>query len=132
MNTNFEVTGLTLLGIKPESTAPEADTFTTRLFELLNDMLISIMLSEIIREFAKLFPFLILERTQEEIAATAVFARELVEILKCRPQHKISFKDFIPAYHRQFGRQCKLVKFGFNKLQDLFESLPLVVQVCIS
>ena len=30
MNTNFKVTGLTRLGMKPESTAPEADALTTR------------------------------------------------------------------------------------------------------
>ena len=30
MNTNFKVIGLTRLGIKPESTAPEPDTLTTR------------------------------------------------------------------------------------------------------
>ena len=35
MNTNFKVIGLTLLVIKPESTAPEADTFTTRPPELI-------------------------------------------------------------------------------------------------
>ena len=30
MNTNFKVIGLTRLGIKPESTAPEADILATR------------------------------------------------------------------------------------------------------
>ena len=30
MNTNFKVIGLTRLGIKPKSTAPEADALTTR------------------------------------------------------------------------------------------------------
>ena len=34
MNTNFKVIGLTRLGIKPESSAPEADALTTRPFEL--------------------------------------------------------------------------------------------------
>ena len=34
MNTNFKVIGLTRLGIKSKSTAPEADTLTTRQFEL--------------------------------------------------------------------------------------------------
>ena len=36
MNTNFKVIGLTRLGIKPESTAPEADALTTWPSELLN------------------------------------------------------------------------------------------------
>ena len=34
MNTNFQVIGLTRLGIKPKSTAPEADAHTTRSSEL--------------------------------------------------------------------------------------------------
>ena len=33
--TNFKVIGLTRLGIKPKSTAPEADALTTRPSELL-------------------------------------------------------------------------------------------------
>ena len=36
MNTNFKVIGLTRLGIKPKSTAPEADALTTRLSELFS------------------------------------------------------------------------------------------------
>ena len=35
MNTNFKVIGSTRLGIKPKSTAPEADALTTRPSELL-------------------------------------------------------------------------------------------------
>ena len=35
MNTNFKEGGLTRLGIKPKSTAYEADTLTTRPSELL-------------------------------------------------------------------------------------------------
>ena len=34
MNSNFKVIGLTRLGIKPESTAPESDVLTTRPSEL--------------------------------------------------------------------------------------------------
>ena len=36
MNTNFKVIGSTRLGIKPKSTAPEADALTTRPSELLS------------------------------------------------------------------------------------------------
>ena len=36
MNTNFKVIGLTRLGIKLESVAPEADALTTRPSELLS------------------------------------------------------------------------------------------------
>ena len=42
VNTNFKVIGLTRLGIKPESAAPEANALTTRPFELcLNDLILS-------------------------------------------------------------------------------------------
>ena len=36
MNIHFKVIGLTRLGIKPKSTAPEADALITRPSELLN------------------------------------------------------------------------------------------------
>ena len=36
MNTNIKVIGLTRIGIKPESTAPEADALTTRPSELFS------------------------------------------------------------------------------------------------
>ena len=36
MNINFKVIGLTRLGIKPQSTAPETDDLTTRGSELLS------------------------------------------------------------------------------------------------
>ena len=36
VNTNFNIIGLTTLGIKPKSIALEADALTTRLSELLN------------------------------------------------------------------------------------------------
>ena len=36
MNTNFKIIGLTQLGIKPESTAPDADALTTWPSELLS------------------------------------------------------------------------------------------------
>ena len=38
MSTNFEVIDLTQLGIKPESTALNADALTTRPFVLLNSI----------------------------------------------------------------------------------------------
>nr|CAB3263650.1 meiosis arrest female protein 1 homolog [Phallusia mammillata] len=69
------------------------------------------------------------ERTSEEVERTNQFSRELIEILKSRHRCRMSFTEFVPAYHRQFGRQCKLSNYGFSKLVDLFESLPHVVQV---
>ena len=47
MNTNFEVIGLTRLGIKPESTAPEADALTTRPSEMLKHFEIHWQFAEI-------------------------------------------------------------------------------------
>ena len=42
VNTTFKVIGLTKLGIKPESAAPEADALTTRPSELCH-LAISVM-----------------------------------------------------------------------------------------
>nr|XP_039259521.1 meiosis regulator and mRNA stability factor 1-like [Styela clava] len=69
------------------------------------------------------------ERTHEEKERTNQFAREVVKILRTRPHYCMPFTDFVPTYHRQFGRQCKLANYGFTKLIDLFEALPHVVQV---
>uniref|UniRef100_H2Z5V2 Meiosis regulator and mRNA stability factor 1 n=1 Tax=Ciona savignyi TaxID=51511 RepID=H2Z5V2_CIOSA len=71
------------------------------------------------------------ERTIDEIQRTNLFSHELFEILRLRPRCRMSFTEFVPAYHRQFGRQCKLSNYGFSKLLDLFESLPQVVKVVI-
>ena len=38
MNTNFKVIGLTRFGIKPKSTAPEADAVITWPFKLFDDV----------------------------------------------------------------------------------------------
>lgn len=69
------------------------------------------------------------ERTLEEIDRTNQFARELVEILKTRHRFRVTFTEFVPTYHRHFGRQCKLSNYGFTKLIDLFEAIPHVVKV---
>ena len=44
MDTNFYVNDLTRLGIKPKSTAPEADALTTRPSELLKHSVLFVLL----------------------------------------------------------------------------------------
>ncbi|XP_076815392.1 meiosis regulator and mRNA stability factor 1-like isoform X2 [Clavelina lepadiformis] len=68
------------------------------------------------------------ERTLDEILRTTQFSYEVIEILKTQQRCRMSFTDFVPTYHRHFGRQCKLSNYGFNKLIDLFESLSTIVQ----
>lgn len=58
------------------------------------------------------------------------FSREVVDLLKRMPACQMSFSKFIPSYHHHFGRQCRVADFGFTKLQELFEAIPHVLQVC--
>ncbi|XP_051789959.1 meiosis regulator and mRNA stability factor 1 isoform X3 [Erpetoichthys calabaricus] len=69
------------------------------------------------------------ERTQEELERTKHFAKEVVDLLRHQPHFRMSFSKFIPSYHHHFGRQCKLTYYGFNKLLELFEAIPDVLQV---
>ncbi|XP_072124922.1 meiosis regulator and mRNA stability factor 1 isoform X1 [Mobula birostris] len=69
------------------------------------------------------------ERTPEEIERTKQFAKEVVDLLRHQSHYRMPFSKFIPTYHHHFGRQCKLSYYGFNKLMELFESIPEVLQV---
>ncbi|KAG2455676.1 MARF1 factor, partial [Polypterus senegalus] len=69
------------------------------------------------------------ERTQDELERTKHFAKEVVDLLRHQPHFRMSFSKFIPSYHHHFGRQCKLTYYGFNKLLELFEAIPDVLQV---
>ncbi|XP_072337934.1 meiosis regulator and mRNA stability factor 1-like isoform X1 [Scyliorhinus torazame] len=69
------------------------------------------------------------ERTPEEIERTKQFAKEVVDLLRHQSHCRMPFNRFIPAYHHHFGRQCKLTYYGFNKLMELFEAIPDVLQV---
>lgn len=42
------------------------------------------------------------------------------------------FTKFVPAYHHNFGHQCKVSDYGFTKLAELFEAIPDIVKVCIN
>ena len=57
------------------------------------------------------------------------FGREVRGLLRGQPGCAIPFTKFIPAYHSHFGRQCCLQPYGFDRLVDLLEAVPNVVQV---
>lgn len=69
------------------------------------------------------------EQTPEEIERTKQFALAVVELLSHTPQCSMLFNKFIPAYHHQFGHQCRVADFGFSKLIELFEAIPHVVKI---
>ncbi|XP_061175452.1 meiosis regulator and mRNA stability factor 1-like isoform X2 [Saccostrea echinata] len=56
-------------------------------------------------------------------------SREMVDLLKQSPQCRMPCSKFIPSYHHFFGRQCRVADYGYNRLKDLFEAIPHVVQV---
>lgn len=58
-----------------------------------------------------------------------LLCRELVDLLRTTERCQLSWNRFIPAYHHHFGRQCRLAAYGHTKLQDLFDSIPHVIQV---
>ncbi|XP_030637945.1 meiosis regulator and mRNA stability factor 1 [Chanos chanos] len=69
------------------------------------------------------------ERTAEEMERTKQFGKEVVDLLRHQPHFRMPFSKFIPTYHHHFGRQCKLIYYGFTKLMDLFEAIPDVLTV---
>ncbi|ETN67316.1 hypothetical protein AND_000865 [Anopheles darlingi] len=56
-------------------------------------------------------------------------SREVVELIKMSPKSTMRFTRFIPAYHNQFGKQCRVADYGYTRLIELFEALAPVVQV---
>jgi meiosis arrest female protein 1 len=59
----------------------------------------------------------------------AVFSKEIIDLLKSTPNCRLAFSKFIPCYHQHFGRQCRVADYGYNRLLDVFESIPHVLQV---
>lgn len=57
------------------------------------------------------------------------FSHDVVDLLRHSPQCRLPFGRFIPAYHHHFGRQCRVAEYGYNKLIDLLDAIPHVVQV---
>lgn len=41
----------------------------------------------------------------------------------------MAFNKFVPAYHNQFGRQCRVSSYGCFKLIELFEAIPDTVVI---
>lgn len=56
-------------------------------------------------------------------------SREMVDLLKQTSNCRMPISKFIPSYHHFFGRQCRVADYGYNRLKDLFEAIPHVVQV---
>lgn len=57
------------------------------------------------------------------------FGREVRGMLKSQTGCMIPFSKFIPCYHSHFGKQCCLQPYGFERLVDLIEAVPNVVQI---
>jgi len=72
------------------------------------------------------------DQTPEELARTKHFASDVVDLLRHSPHYRMPFSKFIPAFHRHFGRQCRVASYGFTKLIELFEAIPYAVQVLFS
>ncbi|CAG9863540.1 unnamed protein product [Phyllotreta striolata] len=69
------------------------------------------------------------EQTPEEMVKTKEFALEVIDLLQHSPYYSILFDKFIPAYHHNFGHQCKVSNYGFSKLIELFEAIPDIVKI---
>lgn len=67
--------------------------------------------------------------TNIELEKSAVFAGEVVELLRSAPQYMIPFRKFVRSYHYYFGYQCKLSDYGFMRLAELLESLSGIVEM---
>merc|ERR1719419_1996797 len=69
------------------------------------------------------------EQTQDEMEKTQAFGKECIELLRHSPDCRLPFNKFVPAYHHHFGRQCRVADYGFTKLIELFEAIPLTVEI---
>jgi hypothetical protein len=69
------------------------------------------------------------EQTNEEVSRTQKFAEECIELLKHVPECRLPFNKFIPAYHKHFGRQCRVADYGFTKLIELFEAISNIIEI---
>ena len=64
-----------------------------------------------------------------ELEKTAIFAGEVVELLRNAPQYSIPFRKFVRSYHYYFGYQCKLSDYGYLRLTELLEALSGIVEM---
>lgn len=63
------------------------------------------------------------------LPALEELSREMVELLSGQPRCSLPLHRFIPAYHRHFGRQCRLADYGCTKLLDLLAAIGHVVEI---
>ena len=58
-----------------------------------------------------------------------VFGQELVDLLEAQPRRSLRLEHFATAFTRHFGRQFKPATYKQEKLRDMLEDLPHIVQV---
>ncbi|XP_054164397.1 meiosis regulator and mRNA stability factor 1-like, partial [Oppia nitens] len=57
------------------------------------------------------------------------FTKEVRVLLKSQPHATIPFIKFVPTYHSHFVRQLCVGQFGYERLTQLMEAMPNVVQI---
>ena len=70
------------------------------------------------------------ERSQmtEEAMKLRKFTEEAKELLESIPERRLDLTEFMAAYQRYFGRQCRVSSYGFNKLSQLLDAIPEAVE----
>ena len=58
-----------------------------------------------------------------------LFGQELVELLEAQPLRSLRLEHFASTFTRHFGRQFKPATYKHEKLRDMLEELPHIVQV---
>lgn len=69
------------------------------------------------------------KQSNYELEKTAIFAGEVVDLLRNSPQYAVLFKKFVRSYHYHLGYQCRLSDYGFSKLTELLEAISGVVDM---
>ncbi|XP_074540216.1 meiosis regulator and mRNA stability factor 1 isoform X4 [Halichoeres trimaculatus] len=57
------------------------------------------------------------------------FSREIIDLLKSQPSCVMPMSKFIPSYHHNFAKQCRVSDYGYSKLLELLEAVPHVLQI---
>lgn len=69
------------------------------------------------------------EQTAEEAELVRQFALEAVELLSQGPESGMLLAKFNPAYQQHFDRKLRVSRYGFNKLIQLLQAIPDLVEV---
>lgn len=56
-------------------------------------------------------------------------SREVMELVSKQEQCSLPLHQFIPAFHRHFGRQCRLADYGCTRLLDLLAAIGHIVEI---